>query len=78
MNDAQYGILGSIAYCGILLGSMVATGLFNDESMIKCTILWSLFFNGIMLYLFTAAENFYLNSSIRFAIGFFQIFVCIY
>lgn len=56
MNDVQYGILGSIAYCGILLGSMVATGLFNDESMIKCTLLGSLFFNGIFLFLFTVAD----------------------
>ena len=71
MNDVQYGILGSIAYCGILLGSMVATGLFNDESMIKCTLIGSLFCNALLLYLFTLADNFYLNSIIRFSIGFF-------
>lgn len=56
MNDVQYGILGSIAYCGILVGSMVATGLFNNEDLIKCTLLVSLFFNCITLYIFTAVN----------------------
>lgn len=29
INDFQFGILGSIAYCGIFFGSMAATGLFQ-------------------------------------------------
>ena len=53
MNDVQYGILGAVAYCGILLGSLVATGLFNNESLIKCTLFGSLFFNALCLYAFT-------------------------
>ena len=78
INDFQFGILGSIAYGGLTLGSIVATGLFQKRKLIKHVLAGSLAFNALFLYLFTITDSFFFDAFIRFWIGFFQIYVSIY
>jgi hypothetical protein len=63
--------LGSIAYAGLIIGSMVATGLFQKGDLIKPTLAISLCGNVISLLLFTTTSSFYIILFYRGLIGFF-------
>ena len=42
INDVQFGTLGSVVYGGIVVGSVVATGIFSRSSWIKPIIVLTL------------------------------------
>mmetsp|Transcript_29990 Transcript_29990/g.45856 ORF Transcript_29990/g.45856 Transcript_29990/m.45856 type:complete len:199 (+) Transcript_29990:390-986(+) len=78
IQNFRFGVLGSIVYVGLTLGSAVATGLYSKGSWIKPTLICSLLMNSVFLYLFTMTDNYYFTLFSKGGIGFFQIFVCIY
>ena len=78
MNDFQFGLLGSVVYGGLTLGAGVATGVFNSPKWIKPTLCLTLACNAVAIWLFTVTKSFYFDAFLRFCIGFFQVFVCIY
>lgn len=78
ITDLQFGVLGSVVYAGMFVGASVASGLYEKSHLIKRTLAITLFLNALSLEVFVMTKNFYLNTFIRFWIGFFQIFQCIY
>jgi len=74
MNNAQFGILGSIVYGGMTLGSTVATIAFEKAKWTKYTLAITLLFNAVCLFLFTITRSFLFDVVVRFFIGFFQVF----
>lgn len=78
VKDFEYGILGSLVYVGLTLGSAFATGLFSKGEYIKPTLVVTLLLNAVSLFLFTMTSSFIMISPIRLMIGFFQIFTCIF
>ena len=78
MNNWSFGVLGSVVYLGLTLGSAVASAALSTGSLIKPTIASTLFLNAACLYGFTTTTSFYTMVLIRGLVGFFQVFVCIY
>lgn len=78
MNDFEFGILGSVVYGGLTLGSAVATGMFSKSKWIKPTLSLTLIMNALCIWVFTLTGSFYFDAFLRFMIGFFQVFQCIY
>jgi sugar phosphate permease len=78
MNDFQFGMLGSIVYGGLTLGAGVATGVYSNPELAKPTLTITLILNSVCIFLFTMSNSFYIDAGLRFAIGFFQVFSCIY
>ena len=60
------------------LGSTTATILFEKAKWTKYTLAMTLLLNAVCLTLFTVTRSFYFDAFIRFFIGFFQVFQCIY
>jgi sugar phosphate permease len=71
IGDFQFGMLGSVVYGGLTLGSAVATMLFTNGDKIKPAIAGSLLCNAICLLVFTRSHDFLLSCALRFCIGFF-------
>lgn len=71
IGDFQFGMLGSVVYGGLTVGSAVATMLFSDGSKIKPALAFSLLCNSFCLYLFTISSHFLISCFLRFWIGFF-------
>lgn len=78
MNDFQFGLLGSIVYGGLTLGAGVATGVYSDPKRAKPTLILTLVMNSLCIGLFPFSKSFYIDAGLRFGIGFFQVFSCIY
>lgn len=78
VGNFGFGILGSIVFVGLIFGSIAASGLFSKGNWIKPTLIMALALNAVSLYVFTLSNSFYLMIIVRGAIGFFQVFVCIY
>jgi predicted MFS family arabinose efflux permease len=78
IGDFGFGILGSVVYAGLTLGSAWATIIFNRGEWIKPALAISLFMNSVCLYAFTVSNNFFISCLVRGLIGFFQVFVCIF
>lgn len=78
LSDFEFGMLGSVVYGGMTLGAALATGVYQKSHLIKPTLFGSLLFNLISLSVFALMTNFYLCALLRFLIGFWQVFVCIY
>lgn len=77
LDNASLGLLGSVVYVGLLLGSFTSPPIFHMLS-VKYIILICILFNAICLVGFTMFSNFYVLWAYRFGIGFFQVFLCIY
>ena len=71
INDVQFGTLGSVVYGGIVVGSVVATGIFSRSSWIKPIIVLTLALNSGSLFVFTLLDQFVIMAFLRFMIGFF-------
>jgi len=71
-------MLGSVVYGGMTLGSAAAAGAFAYSGMIKPSLSLTLLLNALCYFGFTQAKSFYEEAGLRFMIGFFQVFVCIY
>jgi len=78
MNNFEFGILGSVVYGGLTVGAGVATGAYSKGSWIKPSLVGTLAFNAIAVWVFTLTDSFYINAFLRFWIGFFQVFCCIF
>lgn len=78
MNDFQFGILGSIVYGGLTLGAGVATGIYSDAKRAKSALIFTLVMNSLCIIVFPFSKSFYIDAGLRFGIGFFQVFSCIY
>ena len=70
INDVQFGTLGSVVYGGIVVGSVVATGIFSRSSWIKPIIVLTLALNSGSLFVFTLLDQFVIMAFLRFMIGF--------
>lgn len=77
-NDFGFGILGSVVYGGLTIGSATATMIFSKGQYIKLTLAGSLLLNAISLYLFTLSSSYLICLVLRLFIGFFQVFLVIY
>ena len=62
----------------MVFGASAATGLFEKAHWIKMTLAFTLLLNSVSLVLFTVTDSFYFDAFMRFWIGFFQVFQCIY
>ena len=71
MNDFEFGVLGSVVYGGLTLGSAVATGVYSKSKLVKPALALTLLMNALCIWLFTVSSSFYLNAFLRFWIGFF-------
>ena len=71
INNFQFGILGSVVFGGLTIGSAVAAGAYSKGEWIKPTLIVTLSMNALVLYLFTATTNFTLTIMFRALIGFF-------
>jgi len=78
IDNFKYGLLGSVVFGGLTLGSATGTVLFSKGSWIKPTLIITIFINATCCFLFTQSSNFYIMAFMRGLIGYFQIFICIY
>ena len=78
LTPLEFGTLGSIVYAGMTLGSAAASAVFEKAKWIKWTLALTLFMNAVCLVAFTITNSFYVDVAMRFLIGFFQVFQCIY
>ena len=77
LNNKQYGLLGSVVFFGLVLGSLAATVIFNKFKA-KVALVMSMILIAAIQVAFTYTEQFELLLACRFAIGFFQVFITIY
>jgi len=77
LNNTELGLLGSIVYVGLLLGSFSAPPSFHHLPA-KLIILICMLANAGSLLLFTLTDHFFWLCIARLAVGFFQVFLCIY
>ena len=77
--EVELGLLGSIVYGGLLLGSLVAGQMFqkfNSKSIVVTTVSAYI----LSLLMFPVSQNILLLGLSRFLVGFFQVkaFFCFY
>eukprot|EP00347_Sterkiella_histriomuscorum_P015691 403356061 len=77
IDNVELGVLGSLVYLGLTVGSMVATPIFSYMKA-KYILILSFLLNAGSLILFTVSTNLWILSLSRFLVGFCQVFVCIY
>jgi len=65
-------------YAGLSLGSSVAIVVYQKANLIKPALVLSLGCNAAAIYVFGISDNFYYDATLRFFIGFFQVFACIF
>jgi len=78
IDQAQFGSIGSIVYVGISLGATVALIVFQKAKFIKAALVLSLGCNTGLIFLFGRSTNFVYDATIRFFVGFCQVFCCIF
>jgi len=52
INDFEFGLIGSVVYAGMAAGSVIASGLFNNASWIKLTIIGVVSLNAAAVWTF--------------------------
>ena len=77
LTQVQMGILGSLVFLGLVLGSICSTFV-NNILEIKYLLVMSMLGNGVGLLLFTLTRNTFVLFISRLMCGFFQIFLTIY
>ena len=78
IGNFGFGMLGSLVFGGLTLGSVAATIIFSRGDLIRPCLAFSLFLNGASLWLFSVSTSYFVAMLSRVLIGFFQIFICIY
>jgi len=78
IGNLEFGTLGSVVYGGLTLGSAVATWVYRHDGWVKPTLAATLGLNSFTIYVFTLTNSFYFDAFLRFMLGFFQVFACIY
>ena len=77
LDNVQLGIIGSLVYLGLILGSISAGFIYSTYSS-KWVLVLSLFFSCLFLYLFTYADTGLGMAFCRVGCGFCQVFCYIY
>jgi hypothetical protein len=52
INDFEFGLIGSVVYAGMAAGSVIASGLFNNASWIKLTMIGVVSLNAAAVWIF--------------------------
>jgi MFS family permease len=76
-SNTEYGLLGSIVFAGLVVGSLAATFIYRniDNRVVLACVLAC---NALAQVCFTLTEVYYLLLLCRFMAGFFQVFMSIY
>ena len=77
INNTEYGLLGSVVFFGLTIGSVAATFLYATVNT-KHVLIAVMFLNGCSLLMFVMTNQYILLLLSRFLTGFFQVFVSIY
>ena len=77
INNTEYGLLGSVVFFGLTIGSVAATFLYATVNT-KYVLITVMFLNGCSLLMFVMTNQYILLLLSRFLTGFFQVFVSIY
>ena len=77
VSNTEYGLLGSVVFFGLVLGSLGATVIFNNYST-KMVLVSVMALNAISQIGFTLTTEYHLLILSRFLTGFFQVFISIY
>lgn len=77
IDEFGLGLLGSVVYIGLMLGSITSGPLLQSYSS-KKIIAFSTLGNIISLFIFPVTKNFFLLCLSRGLVGFFQVFLVIY
>ena len=77
INNAKFGLLGSVVYLGQVIGSAMATAILQKYNP-KYVLGPALFLNLCSLIIFTQTDNFVALVLCRMCTGLFQVFFCIY
>ena len=77
VSNTEYGLLGSIVFFGLVLGSMAATVVFNNFNT-KLVLASVMAFNAFSQIGFTLTTEYHFLIVSRFLTGFFQVFISIY
>ena len=77
INNTEYGLLGSLVFFGLTLGSIAATFLFQTCNT-KWVLIIVMVLNGCSQLMFTMTKEYFLLILSRFLTGLFQVFVSIY
>ena len=78
IGNFEFGVIGSVVFAGLTVGSAVATGIYSRSDWIKPTLVITVVLNGVSLYCFAQTDSYFGIIICRGLIGFFQVFVCIY
>lgn len=74
LNNVNIGLLGSLVYLGLVLGSVFAMPVFKYCNA-KLVIILCIFCNAGALMMFTMSEDFYILACSRLLVGFFQVLI---
>lgn len=77
VSNTEYGLLGSIVFFGLVLGSLAATFVFNTINT-KVILISVMILNALSQFAFTTTKEYYYLMGSRFLTGFFQVFISIY
>ena len=77
VSNTEYGLLGSIVFFGLVLGSMAATFIFNMYST-KVVLASVMALNAFSQIGFTLTSEYHFLITSRFLTGFFQVFISIF
>jgi MFS family permease len=77
IDEFDLGLLGSLVYGGLMLGSLTGGYVFQTFSS-KKVICATTFLYGAFLIIFPLAESFFWLAMSRVFVGFFQVFMVIY
>ena len=70
INNTEYGLLGSVVFLGLTVGSIAATFLYHKYNT-KYTLLAIMTLNGISQMIFTMTKHYLILCLSRFLTGFF-------
>ena len=77
VSNTEYGLLGSIVFAGLVLGSLGASFAFNSINS-KAVLAAIMALNALSQIGFTMTAEYYYLIMSRFLTGFFQVFVSIF
>ena len=77
VSNTEYGLLGSVVFAGLVLGSLAATIVYNNVQA-KYVLMAVMALNAVTQLAFTMTKEYYYLVTSRFLTGFFQVFISIY
>ena len=78
IDNLGFGLLGTVVYLGLTIGSILALKVYQKSTYIKQILLVSMSCNCFFLLAFALTSNYLLALFIRLITGFFQVFVIIF